>query len=405
MAALPSQPAVSKRKSLSREKTKLDNFKFAVCPGNNSRVLLNAFRGRPWLQTSKISKTECPGVIWEMYRNPQRYKTLKSDDTNGGGGGGKIQANICVLNHFEKDSVLVTKHGLYWSMKNYFDNINLKLPKWIPETYHIISLNQNNDQDIKFIKQWDEFIFSFKKYENEILLQKSVNELIIQNTHFPITNNNLTASSTCNNINHQEVVGGGLSGRKSLEAEDISNKRIETMDEKKLPCIYKSQSKPSSRENTNSNNSGHGSNSSSRSSSSSNRKKRRKSKSSKKLSQLNNMTNVWIAKPASLSNGGAGIKVVNSIEQVTELIEKVKNRNRSGYIIQKYIEAPLLIHGRKFDIRVFMLLKSGPQSSKLQAYFHRDGYIRTSSYAYNLSVKNMSNNQIHLTNDGLCKYI
>jgi len=43
------------------------------------------------------------------------------------------------------------------------------------------------------------------------------------------------------------------------------------------------------------------------------------------------------------------------------------------FVIQKYIEKPLLIKDRKFDIRVWVLL-----TFKGEAYFFEEGYIRTS---------------------------
>jgi len=54
------------------------------------------------------------------------------------------------------------------------------------------------------------------------------------------------------------------------------------------------------------------------------------------------------------------------------------NRNkRRTYIIQKYIDNPLLINKRKFDIRVFGLFTSINGCQK--GYFFQDGYLRTAS--------------------------
>lgn len=69
------------------------------------------------------------------------------------------------------------------------------------------------------------------------------------------------------------------------------------------------------------------------------------------------------------------------------------------YIIQSYINKPLLYNGRKFDIRHFMLLTS--VNGSLKAYWYRDGYIRTSSEKFDL--QNASNLFIHLTNDAIQK--
>ena len=69
------------------------------------------------------------------------------------------------------------------------------------------------------------------------------------------------------------------------------------------------------------------------------------------------------------------------------------------FIIQKYIERPLLIKKRKFDIRCYGLLTSVNGLQK--GYFYEDGYIRTSCKEYNTN--NLTNKYIHLTNDAVQK--
>jgi len=68
-------------------------------------------------------------------------------------------------------------------------------------------------------------------------------------------------------------------------------------------------------------------------------------------------------------------------------------------IIQKYIERPLLVNGRKFDIRCYGLMTSINGFQK--GFFYRDCYFRTSSKEY--SIDNLSNKYIHLTNDAIQK--
>jgi len=46
----------------------------------------------------------------------------------------------------------------------------------------------------------------------------------------------------------------------------------------------------------------------------------------------------------------------------------------NSFIIQKYIERPLLIKNRKFDIRVWVFI-----NYDLNCYFFKEGYLRTSS--------------------------
>ena len=51
---------------------------------------------------------------------------------------------------------------------------------------------------------------------------------------------------------------------------------------------------------------------------------------------------------------------------------------RKNYIVQYYIHNPLLINGRKFDFRMYMLIVS---TDPLMAYYH-DGFLRVSLAAY-----------------------
>lgn len=49
------------------------------------------------------------------------------------------------------------------------------------------------------------------------------------------------------------------------------------------------------------------------------------------------------------------------------------------FVIQKYIERPLLIEGRKFDIRCWALV-----TQDMQFYLFKEAYIRTSGSAFSL---------------------
>lgn len=79
-----------------------------------------------------------------------------------------------------------------------------------------------------------------------------------------------------------------------------------------------------------------------------------------------------------------------------------------GWIVQSYMERPMLVSGRKFDIRCFVLITNDIKKG-LKAYFFKDAYVRTSSKKYSLA--NISDREAHLTNDAVqknsknyCKY-
>jgi tubulin--tyrosine ligase len=69
------------------------------------------------------------------------------------------------------------------------------------------------------------------------------------------------------------------------------------------------------------------------------------------------------------------------------------------FIVQKYIDHPLLIHNRKFDFRCYGLMTS--INGHLKGYFYEDAYIRTSCKEFDIS--NLDNKYIHLTNDAVQK--
>ncbi|EGR31979.1 tubulin-tyrosine ligase family protein, putative [Ichthyophthirius multifiliis] len=116
--------------------------------------------------------------------------------------------------------------------------------------------------------------------------------------------------------------------------------------------------------------------------------------------QKKNQPNIWIIKPGEITNRGCGIKVLNDIYSIQLIIDSKETHAISGirktYIIQKYIENPLLYQKRKFDIRCYYLLTTF--NGNLKAYWYQEGYVRTSSQEF--TVKNFNKN-IHLTNDAI----
>ena len=66
------------------------------------------------------------------------------------------------------------------------------------------------------------------------------------------------------------------------------------------------------------------------------------------------------------------------------------------WVIQKYIENPMLIAGRKFDIRSYVLV-----THDRRVFFHAESYVRTSSTPFSLD--NLQDRCIHLTNDAVQK--
>lgn len=105
------------------------------------------------------------------------------------------------------------------------------------------------------------------------------------------------------------------------------------------------------------------------------------------------LKNIWIIKPANL-NQGKGIELCKNLNLI---LKKIRDKpSGSLWVIQKYIERPLLIAGRKFDIRIWAMA-----TGKRDLFYYKLGYVRTSSFEYNLEGKDT---YIHLTNNCLQQF-
>lgn len=112
--------------------------------------------------------------------------------------------------------------------------------------------------------------------------------------------------------------------------------------------------------------------------------------------------NLWIVKPGESTNRGIGITVCSTIEEVASVVDDKKQvlGTQRTYIVQKYLYRPMLYLNRKFDIRCYTLITFC--DAKVQAYFYKEGYMRTSCQEFNM--ENVKDRFIHLTNDAVQKY-
>lgn len=109
--------------------------------------------------------------------------------------------------------------------------------------------------------------------------------------------------------------------------------------------------------------------------------------------KINGDKNIWIAKPAGLSRG-RGIQVFSNLD---ELAEYTRGKDHN-WIVQKYIENPLIINNRKFDLRIWVLVTS---LNPLTIWFWDKPYVRFPAADYNAD--NLNDRFIHLTNNSVGK--
>jgi tubulin polyglutamylase TTLL1 len=119
-----------------------------------------------------------------------------------------------------------------------------------------------------------------------------------------------------------------------------------------------------------------------------------------------NPNTTWIMKPTARSQG-KGIFLINKLSQVKKwsngLIASFAARTQldSSYVVSRYIENPLLVGGKKFDLRLYVVVVS---YKPLVVYMSDLGFGRFCNVKYTTEVAEIDNVFVHLTNVAIQKH-
>lgn len=80
---------------------------------------------------------------------------------------------------------------------------------------------------------------------------------------------------------------------------------------------------------------------------------------------------------------------------------KFISKRQKFFFLFRYIDDPLLIGGKKFDLRLYVLVTS---FRPLKAYQFRLGFCRFCTVKYDASVAELDNMYVHLTNVSVQKH-
>ena len=94
---------------------------------------------------------------------------------------------------------------------------------------------------------------------------------------------------------------------------------------------------------------------------------------------------LWLLKPEA-NGGGEGIKLLKSFKEIS-----------STDVVSKYIENPYLLYGKKFHIRLYIIITG---YKPLKIYIYEEGQVIRSALNYSFDYKNFSfKKAMHLTNN------
>ena len=342
--------------------------------GNDSSTIKKCFKHRiNWEREEKMGDGDKVSFIWAPISSQINFYDLSYESKN----------NI-MANHFEFHNEITNKLNMFSNMMIYCENNNLNVLNYLPLTILI------EYERVGFMRQFNSFSYVFNniesflsdinnkkirtksKFRNLFYVTRTDDKIIglrtslfIPKTHYDGSNFWLLKAMNLNRGLGIKMIDSVESCEKYIRAfyqgnvfkciKDSQNiKEVNDINKKVYFILPKIENNEKNDNNRNSNNTNN--------------------------NNLNSSMHRKIDYSKIMKNTG-----------------KKKGLYKSNKIIlQKYIEKPLLYNGRKFDMRIWVLL-----NHKMDIYIFKEGHLKATSFNYSL---NNSDLYVHLTNYSVQKY-
>jgi len=360
----PIPPATDLETWKKRNNLPLNSKVFII--NNGYEDIRNALIRRGWVENKDLESV-CFDFKWALKAKDISYSNLLPHQ---------------IVNHFGKNSALTTKMGLCHSLRNLISFNNVNIDTFYPKCYNLVESHDISD----FIEEY------------KVIYAESVLKKIIKGIKIPSDQKLISAYEICRRraMDLDEILDDPCAGMPAVTNEEweiLSDNFCDKESEKdqlwvkrlnkklvikpQIKTLYKShaeyEKKPSKEQIMNV-----------------------LKNLEKKYPQynINGVKNIWIVKPAG-SSRGRGIQMFDNLKQIMEYA----NSRELQYVVQKYIENPMIIMNRKFDIRQWVLVTN---INPLTVWFYHECYIRFGAVEYHL--ENFDNKFMHLTNNSVTKY-
>ena len=354
-----------KEKSKKKDKEKEKKYFYKIISiGNDSSTIKKCFEHRiNWKSEDKIGEEDKLSFIWAPISSQINFYDLSYE-----------LKNDIMANHFEFHNEITNKLNMFSNMMIYCENKNLNVLNYLPLTILI------EYERVGFMRQFSNFSYVFNNIESFL---SNINSRIRTKNKFrnlfyvTTTDDKIIGLRTSFFVPKTHYDGKNLWLLKAMNLNrGLGIKMINSLEncEKYIRAFYQGNVFKSIKD----------------------------SQKVKEIKDTNKKIYFILPKIEKNDNNKNSNNLSVSSRKVdyTKIIKKAGNQKglykSNKIILQKYIEKPLLYNGRKFDMRLWVLL-----THKMEIYLFKEGHLKATSFNYSLENNDL---YIHLTNYSVQKY-